>query len=314
MSIALNLVDLSLNAKAVTIGELTDMARFWQPPDLQSFSELPQTDIFSRFRHISTWIESQSSSYSSHPHTPETFWRTLVADLVVKNLRTYRSQGFPDFSTSLAAFTRLIFRCAPGKSDNETPEGRAEIANLDKRASLYVGCLTVSVGRRLAILESGVPFLVPGDTAIGDFLYVLTGAPLPLVLQLEGDRLRSVGCCYVHGVMDGELFADESALPAITEIVIGEASGIWTEHWVPGPKRTRPPDLRATLLAFGQRGRSINGARICDMQGKTEIDNHYLYMPNLNFVHSTRAYQRRVFCMSHLQRFVDNVDEKTRGR
>lgn len=218
LSIALNRTDLSLTVKGVAIGRVANVTLTWQPPDAVSFLDLSQSDVFAPFRDISIWIEDQSSS-SSRRYTPENFWRTLVADLVQRNLRAYRSRDFPDFPKSLTAFTRYIFDHA---RSSKTPEQRAEIDELTKQVWLYLGCLPLCVGRRLAVLESEIPCLVPGNTCIGDVLCILTGAPLPLVLRPQGESFRIVGCCYIHDMMDGQLFENENEneLPDITEIII----------------------------------------------------------------------------------------------
>lgn len=215
LSITLNQDGLSLSINAVVVGRVAHLADIWQPPDFASFSELHGSDVLAPFRGISAWIDERVSASSSR-YSHEDFWRTMVADLVHKVVKMYRSCDFADFVQSLTAFTRIIF---DGADDSKTPEHRKEMQELDKQASLYVGSLPLCVGRRLSVLESQVPCLVPGNTCIGDVLCILTGAPLPLVLRPQVDYFRIVGCCYIHDLMDGQFFRNEN-LSGITEIII----------------------------------------------------------------------------------------------
>jgi hypothetical protein len=216
LSMILNDLDMSLTCKAVEIGRVAAMTVIWQPPDIPTISGLEKSDLFAPFRTINTWIEEQCSAFS-HVYTSEDFWRALVADLVMKNLRVYRSREFPDFQKSLTAFTRYIYDYT---RDAETAEQRKEKNKLAAEASLFLDCLPLCVGRRLAVLETGVPCLVPGDTQTGDALFIFSGAPLPMVLRPQGHFFRIVGCCYIHGMMEGQPFENEGNCLNFIDIVM----------------------------------------------------------------------------------------------
>lgn len=47
---------------------------------------------------------------------------------------------------------------------------------------------------------------VPFRTRVGDQVCVLQGMRIPLILRSRGDRWEVIGPCYVHGLMDGELW------------------------------------------------------------------------------------------------------------
>jgi hypothetical protein len=47
---------------------------------------------------------------------------------------------------------------------------------------------------------------VPFRTRVGDQVCVLQGMRIPLILRSRGDRWEVIGACYVHGLMDGELW------------------------------------------------------------------------------------------------------------
>jgi hypothetical protein len=74
--------------------------------------------------------------------------------------------------------------------------------------------------RRLFVTKKGYLGIGPRDVEQGDLVCVLRGAQVPFVLreQLSARRVRStfwkrekihcelVGECYVHGIMDGEVW------------------------------------------------------------------------------------------------------------
>jgi hypothetical protein len=50
----------------------------------------------------------------------------------------------------------------------------------------------------------------------GDVIAVLLGGTVPFLLREDGHNYRLIGDCYVHGIMDGELFT----LDPKTEILV----------------------------------------------------------------------------------------------
>jgi hypothetical protein len=68
-------------------------------------------------------------------------------------------------------------------------------------------------GRRFAVTENNMMAIVPRFTEIGDEVCLVSGAQKPVLLRVgdedeneKGGRWRVVGDCYVHGIMDGELW------------------------------------------------------------------------------------------------------------
>jgi hypothetical protein len=47
---------------------------------------------------------------------------------------------------------------------------------------------------------------VPFRTQVGDQVCALQGMRIPLILRARGGRWEVIGACYVHGLMDGELW------------------------------------------------------------------------------------------------------------
>lgn len=59
--------------------------------------------------------------------------------------------------------------------------------------------------RRLATTDRGYLGLVPASTKGGDYISVMPGCNVPLILRREGECFRVLGECYVHGIMSGEV-------------------------------------------------------------------------------------------------------------
>ncbi|KAM7184773.1 Heterokaryon incompatibility protein (HET) domain containing protein [Naviculisporaceae sp. PSN 640] len=67
---------------------------------------------------------------------------------------------------------------------------------------------TMAYGRRLGKTKGGYLALLPGVTRVGDVVALCEGGKTPLVLRSRGygNLFELVGDCYVHGVMNGEMF------------------------------------------------------------------------------------------------------------
>lgn len=50
----------------------------------------------------------------------------------------------------------------------------------------------------------------PDITRVGDVIVVVIGACTPFVVRPARDASETVGECYVHGVMDGEVFKEDN--------------------------------------------------------------------------------------------------------
>ncbi|KAI1852878.1 hypothetical protein JX265_012906 [Neoarthrinium moseri] len=69
-------------------------------------------------------------------------------------------------------------------------------------------------GRRLMVLTAGLLGLAPEGAREGDFIIILFGCSVPLVMRSHGNDFEVIGECYVHGIMNGEYLDVE---PSITE-------------------------------------------------------------------------------------------------
>jgi hypothetical protein len=67
--------------------------------------------------------------------------------------------------------------------------------------------------RRLGVTEKGWLCLLPKTAKPGDQLVILKGGRFPVVLRPREDgKADFVGECYVHGIMDGEVFDEKSCV------------------------------------------------------------------------------------------------------
>ncbi|KAF1840325.1 uncharacterized protein K460DRAFT_297130 [Cucurbitaria berberidis CBS 394.84] len=79
-------------------------------------------------------------------------------------------------------------------------KGRSKIS---KHLTLAVVSLR---GRKLVTTDTGYICLVPDIVQEGDVLVLILGCNFPILLRLYGSVYRILGECYVHGLMNGEIF------------------------------------------------------------------------------------------------------------
>lgn len=69
--------------------------------------------------------------------------------------------------------------------------------------------LKITHYRRIVRTGRGYFSLAPGETKVDDYVALLKGADMPLIIRSAGvDRWKIMGAAYVHGFMDGEMFDD----------------------------------------------------------------------------------------------------------
>ena len=64
----------------------------------------------------------------------------------------------------------------------------------------------VQYARNFFVSRSGRIGWVPFRTRVGDRVCVFRGVRMPFVLRPKCDRWEIIGACYVHGLMDGEVW------------------------------------------------------------------------------------------------------------
>ncbi|KAI0112511.1 HET-domain-containing protein [Nemania sp. FL0031] len=86
----------------------------------------------------------------------------------------------------------------------------------------YANMCRAVAGRRLAITDQAYIGLVPDTAKEGDKICILQGFNVPFILRQIEKRYKLLGDAYVHGIMLGELFAQNEKLKeAMVEIAIG---------------------------------------------------------------------------------------------
>lgn len=69
----------------------------------------------------------------------------------------------------------------------------------------------VMLERTLGVTEKSYLAMLPVGVRVGDEVAVLSGRRVPFVLRAEGGSCKLVGACYVHAMMDGEVFGTEGS-------------------------------------------------------------------------------------------------------
>jgi hypothetical protein len=69
----------------------------------------------------------------------------------------------------------------------------------------FTSCIQVCYRRRLAIADVGYTGLVPSECQVGDYLCILSGYSLPVLLRKQDQHYVFVRESYFHGISDGEL-------------------------------------------------------------------------------------------------------------
>jgi hypothetical protein len=132
-------------------------------------------------------------------------WTTAVADIFhPRGYSPRRGRSDPIVRSHIQAFKMYLHDYLVPHTETRVDALEAQLERHLHDAGPYLGGLHIAYNRRLAISEARLPCLVPEGAQIGDVVAILLGFPLPFVLRRHGEDWRIVGCCYVHGVMDGE--------------------------------------------------------------------------------------------------------------
>ncbi|KAI3316652.1 heterokaryon incompatibility protein-domain-containing protein [Xylariaceae sp. AK1471] len=136
-----------------------------------------------------------------HGHTyQQAFARTMVMDMNIARDRCVEGQneGFGEWKESWGV---------PSSFQSDLSGSERLAAFKDKKGHQErMWC----IGRKLAILEADLIGLVPQSATVRDVVIVLEGATMPVVFRPRTDHpgcYRLIGACYIHGIMDGEVFS-----------------------------------------------------------------------------------------------------------
>lgn len=145
----------------------------------------------------------------------DVFWRTLTADAFA-----VYPPG-PDES-SVTALGQLLFLMnridmnVHGRKERVVIPGVEERDNEDNRWMSYFSRRTAE--RVFCMTEEGYCGLLPPRSSVGDYVAVVRGGRVPLVLRgVPGEPFKLLGEAYVHGLMNGEVVEGESFKRPYTE-------------------------------------------------------------------------------------------------
>jgi hypothetical protein len=125
------------------------------------------------------------------------------------------AKKFFDAAATVPAMERLIYTPTP---NYELPPGFLEqpletIETMEKADIFLTGFREMTRLRRFCVTEQGRMAIMPPRSKVGDVLCILKGARTPFVLRGSSEKppvYNLVGCCYIHGVMGGEIDIQES--------------------------------------------------------------------------------------------------------
>ena len=165
--------------------------------------------------YIDKWITENLSGIETQL-TARDVWVTMAADQGPGPGE--RLSKSPHIQKSLDTFTDLL-------SANMVSAAVTELPNLSdnllQQAEPYVNTQAGFSDYRLALSENNLVCLVPANTLANgnDYLCIISGTPVPHVVRRAGDQYRIVGSCYIHNMMDGQLF-EQDPRPESQEIEI----------------------------------------------------------------------------------------------
>ncbi|TVY80845.1 Heterokaryon incompatibility protein 6 OR allele [Lachnellula suecica] len=131
---------------------------------------------------------------STRTDSREVLWRTLCWDTSYEVSRPAPATYAKDFEQwhSLLVSNRPIDKIAAGIKALENPSN-----------------FTIFSQAPLCVTQKGFLAGVPFTTKAVDCIAVLTGGNPPFILRPTGESYRLIGPCYVHGIMDGEVFPED---------------------------------------------------------------------------------------------------------
>jgi hypothetical protein len=136
-------------------------------------------------------VESKIKTYPTGESIEEAVWKTLIAN------RTIRMEKAPA-SYLIQYRIAKTTRAAPGSI------GTTECSD-------YLQSFTHAANNcTLGVLSEGYIGLLPQRVKIGDIIAIFHGCDAPFVLRPAGaeGHFQLVGECYIHGIMEGEVFGD----------------------------------------------------------------------------------------------------------
>ena len=143
-------------------------------------------------------VEATTAALAGHSFRKEDFWRTLVFD----SFPTPFFSEAPDVWHNMEVDTLRKFVAMDELSDEAQTLLPSEYIIMLRRT------LT---GRQFAVSQQGYYLVVPEEATVGDYLSVLWGCDIPVVLGQRDGKLVLIGECYCDILMDGSWMSTVSA-------------------------------------------------------------------------------------------------------
>ncbi|KAK5737564.1 hypothetical protein LTR17_006611 [Elasticomyces elasticus] len=188
---------------------------------LGSFGDVTKT-IFRRVRDYAQALTERDQmvmmrrhiTYPTGEHLLTAYRKTLTAGSVVLEDE--------DAETVFAEWRRLLMPAQMMARVRKTlgnfrSSGVSTIAGLiiggqtvTRETRVFFAMTEVSYGRRLSWTSKGYLALLPEAAIAGDLIVILRGGRLPFVVRPVEHGHRLIGPAYVHGIMNGEAYDEES--------------------------------------------------------------------------------------------------------
>jgi hypothetical protein len=184
------------------------------------------TEVATEWRKFALNCDSALEGIPTYDHHPEeAFWRTMIADLDDEGYQTAPRDlyyNYKHFLSKIKFANRGFFDPANAGSEVLKIRGAFAIMSglLDPEFKRFYNLFRKAFGQRLAVLKpAGWLALVPKTTRKDDSIYIFEGAKVPFIVRRRGiQHFEVVGPCFVHGIMDGDLFVQGKAQSRLTKI------------------------------------------------------------------------------------------------
>ncbi|TVY16431.1 Heterokaryon incompatibility protein 6, OR allele [Lachnellula arida] len=183
------------------------------------------TEVATEWRNFAMNCDSALEGMSTYEDQEEAFWRTMVADLDAEGYHPAPRDlyyNYKHFLSKIKFANRGFFDPADAGSEvSKTPGALAIVYGLhDPDFKRFYDLFRKAFGHRLAFLKpAGWLALVPKTTRKDDSLYIFEGAKIPFIVRRRRrQQFEVVGPCFVHGIMNGNLFVQGKKMSRLTKI------------------------------------------------------------------------------------------------
>jgi hypothetical protein len=138
----------------------------------------------------------------------DAFWRTLVYNCEPRFNYNSPNQRPKAWLAISFGYWYLLKKLYMTKRWQDNPVNRAlHFSILEMLAAPFEEAEgRVRDARNFFVSQQGRIGWVPFRTQAGDRVCVFHGMRIPVILRSQGDRWEFIGACYVHGLMDGEVW------------------------------------------------------------------------------------------------------------